>query len=391
MITQKGYQDLRRMAQDPKYGPRGVLTQLQEALEAKELKPEEFSIKQLYEHLVPDGYEAFQMLDPCNQGSIGIMENVGAVDSSLFSNTSGLLVMTAVMDSYQDPTFIADQLAPARPTRKKSERIGGISQIGDEGEIVGDGQPYPNAGVSETYIDTPVTTKRGMIVSLTKEAVFHDETGVLLENASQVGKALGFSKEKRVTEAVIGETNTYKRNGTATNTYLSSGAYVNIKSSNALTEWTSIEAAELLFANMTDPETGEPIWIRPDTLLVPEALFRTAQRIVGAIEVGHNLGSISNSNFEVRTVGANPVGGGQYSVLTSPYVNSLASSNGTTNWYAGMPSKAFRYNENWPITVVPSPPNSEAEFRRDIINEWKASEKGVVVVTEPRHMVRSTA
>ena len=38
---------------------------------------------------------------------------------------------------------------------------------------------------------------------------------------------------------------------------------------------------------------------------------------------------------------------------------------------------AFAYMENWPITVVQAPANSEAEFNQDIVARFKASERGI--------------
>jgi hypothetical protein len=46
--------------------------------------------------------------------------------------------------------------------------------------------------------------------------------------------------------------------------------------------------------------------------------------------------------------------------------------------------------ENWPITVVQSPANSDAEFTQDIVVRFKASERGAAAVLNPRYVVRST-
>jgi len=388
MITPTGYRELRKMRESRDVGPRGVLLHFRDALKSGDIKPQDVRLRPLFEALVPNGGEAVQYYNPANVGSYNLMEDAGAVDSSLFSNTSGLLVTTAALQGYDQPELLSSRLAPARPTQKKFERIAGVSQIGDEASIVGEGQPFPQAGVSETYVDTPITTKRGMIVSLTKEAIFHDETGELLTRAAEVGEMAAINKEKRVLDVVTGQTNPYKRNGTATDTYLSSGAYTNIASSNALQTWEDIQAAELLFEDMTDPETGEPIVITPNVMLVPGALRHAAMRLTGAINISQDLGAVSNTNFMVRTVSPNPIAG-PYEVLTNAWVKARTSSAST--WFIGQPNKAFAYNENWPITVVQAMSNSEVEFTHDIQNRWKVSEKGVAIVLDPRYMVESTA
>jgi hypothetical protein len=62
-----------------------------------------------------------------------------------------------------------------------------------------------------------------------------------------------------------------------------------------------------------------------------------------------------------------------------------------TSWYYGSPKQAFRYMQNWPITVVQAPTNSYKEFEQDIVMQWKASERGQFATFEPRYMVKSTA
>ena len=47
--------------------------------------------------------------------------------------------------------------------------------------------------------------------------------------------------------------------------------------------------------------------------------------------------------------------------------------------------------ENWPITVVQAPINSEAEFTQDIVVRFKASERGTAAILEPRKFQRNRA
>lgn len=44
--------------------------------------------------------------------------------------------------------------------------------------------PYPNIGFSEDYIETPSTSKHGLIVPVTREAVFFDRTNLILSRAA---------------------------------------------------------------------------------------------------------------------------------------------------------------------------------------------------------------
>jgi hypothetical protein len=116
---------------------------------------------------------------------------------------------------------------------------------------------------------------------------------------------------------------------------------------------------------------------------VPTALLFTARRIINAVEIRFGDGASSTT----QTVAANPATG--FSILSSPYVKARTGSAST--WFIGDPLRAFRYMENWPITAVEAPANSEVEFTHDIVQRFKVSERGAAAVIEPRYMVKCTA
>jgi hypothetical protein len=251
--------------------------------------------------------------------------------------------------------------------------------------------PFENVGFGEDYIETPETTKRGLIVPITREAVFFDRTGLILTRAAEVGEALGLNREKRIADVVIGSVNNYKRNGTALNTYLASGSWINVRASNELLDWTDIDHAEQLWADMTDPNTGDPILVGGKSLVVMPAKRHSAFRILNATEVSETTGTATT------TAAANPVGGAQYRAFASVIAyKRIQSELGETAddakkwWFLGDFQKAFAYMENWPITVTQAPPNSEAEFAQDIVFRFKASERGAAAVLDPRHVIKST-
>jgi hypothetical protein len=136
---------------------------------------------------------------------------------------------------------------------------------------------------------------------------------------------------------------------------------------------------------MSDPNTGEPISVMPNTIIVPTALKHTARRIVRAVSVEHVDNQAAAAT--VRTLSASVID--DYRILTSPYVKQATSSDST--WFVGEPRRAFAYMENWPLTVTQAPDNSEADFTHDIVARFKVSERGAAAVLEPRRMVKCTA
>lgn len=372
-------------------GPQKTVAHLAEALEKGHLKAEDFSLKDLAESLIPNGREWIrEYCDP--RPKFRLLEASGAVDTSAFSNITGQIVYNKLLSAYNMVPNTVSAMIPNVPTQLSGEKIAGIGQLGDAASVVDEGEAFLPVGLSEDYIETPSTKKRGFIVPVTKEAIFFDRTNLVLSRAADVGTWLRLNKEKRVIDAIIDASATgdhrYKWKGTTYASYAASGGhgFVNLKTSNALTDWTDIDNVEQLFANMTDPFTGEPIMMAGKTLLVCPELEWTARSILLATswQVGDTTGTAPVQ------VGRNLVSG--YTLVSSPQLKArqTALSGLGTTWYAGDFSKALAYMENWPVTVSQAAQNSTAEFERDIVAQYKASERGAVVWTDPRYVVKST-
>jgi hypothetical protein len=327
-------------------------------------------------------------MNPAYAGS-SVMESQSAVDSTAFSNITGQLLINEIMDAYESPAFSVSALFRVLSSRLSGERIPGIGKVGDQTETVAEGMDFPHVGFGEDYIDTPATTKRGLIVPVTKEAIFFDRTGLILERAREVGESLAINKEKRCVDVMIGATNNHKWKGTDYNTYQASTPWINLLAgaANDLVDWTDIDSVEQLFSQMTDPNTGEPIAINVNSIVATPARRHALNRILNATEI-----RFTGSGLPTETLARNPISG--YSPLTSQYLYSRLVASGLTadqskaTWFMGDPSRAFRYVENWPMTVVQAPQNSEAEFNQDIVARFKASERGVAVSWNPRFMVK---
>jgi len=363
---------------------------LEAGIEGGELTPNDFRLRHLFEHFVDDGREilmSWDMRDP--EAGVNLRES--GVNTGAFTTITRSLMSAQTLEAFNDPVFIAPRLARAVPTSLDGERIGGIGRLGDVVEIVREGDPYPTAGVAEEWVDTPRTTKRGVIVPVTKEAVFFDRTGLVLERCREVGQSLAINKEKRVVDAVLGVTNNYRPNGNAAiDTYGdNSGTHTwdNLCASNGLTDWTDFENALLLFDGMTDPNTGEPIVISATQVVVATAKVMTADRILNAVEYRHVSTHTTVSPNPLKRLGFAP------EIVSNQYVGARMSAGSITNttWYIGDFQGAFWYMENWPITVVEAPPNSEQEFTHDIVSRFKVSERGAIFAKEPRKVVKNTA
>ena len=386
------YRELKHLYQT--LGPAQTCRHLREALANNHIRPEDFSLRDLAEATIPDGAEFVRLSDPRSKsGGIDLLEAANVVDTATFSNITGQIVFSKIMEGFNSEAFVASRIVETIPTRFSGEKIPGIGQMGDVAEAIDEGRVYPHVGLTEDYIETPATTKRGLIVPVTKEAIFFDRTHLVLQRAGEVGEFLGLNKEKRILDAIIDDNNTdhrYNWKGTIYATYQSATPWINVKSTNALVDWSDVDGAEQVLANITDPNTGEPVLVNADTILVCPELLHAARRIVNATEIAQ-VDNQANPHT-VRTFAPNPMAG-SYRVVSSRLLRARLSTAGeaTSNWYLGNFRKAFAYMENWGITVTQAPLNSEAEFTQDIAIRFKASERGAAATLEPRFVVKNTA
>ncbi len=364
---------------------------LKQGLASGEIKPQDFSLAQLFEHFVVDsngepcGRRIRDSWNPSRGGSGGenlaLLEANNSVDTAAFSNISGQLIYSAVMAKYTAEDFVFTKLIRTVPTEFNGEKIPGIGEIGDMAEIVGEGKDYPMVGLSEDWIETPSTLKRGLIIPITKEAIFFDRTGLILERAGDVGKWMGVQQEKQAIDCVIDENTTahrYKWRGTT---------WDNVTASNALVDWTDLDNAEQTMNGLLDPNTGEPITVEATHLVVTKALEQTANRNMNATDIEVVTPGYATTGNPTVTKAGNPYKG-KYQVVSSKLLASRLATD--TDWFLGNITEAFRYMENWAMAVVQAPANSNDEFHRDIVTQYKASRRGAYATFDPRLMSKST-
>ncbi|MEN0109744.1 MAG: hypothetical protein AAF805_03380 [Planctomycetota bacterium] len=370
-------------------GAQKTVGHLTEALAEGSLRPEDFSVRDLAEALIPDGREWVRTLDPRSGTAGPILEASEGVDASAFQQVTAQVVHARILEAYTQEAFVASRLVETIPTRLDGEKIPGVTRIADQIDEVAPGMPYPSLGFDEDYVETPSTTKHGFIVPVTREAIYFDRTNLILSRAAEVGEVLGLNKEKRLLDLIVGVTNSYRHKGVAYDTYQTSAPWVNSLAGNELVDWTSVDAAEQLFAEMLDPATGEPILLNATTALVMPAYRHAAHRTFNATEI-----SYAPTGGQTTTVASNPLGNYGFAESRLAYrrvvASGVAAADAKKWWFLGDFRKAFAYMENWPITVTQAPLGSEADFANDVVLRFKASERGAAAVLNPRFVVRCT-
>jgi hypothetical protein len=300
-----------------------------------------------------------------------------------------------VLDAYETEEGVFSALIPEMTASTlDGEKIPGINEVGDEIGFRNEHDAYPIAGFGEDWLFTPTIRDRGVIVSLSWEAIFNDKTGLVAKRAADVGTGMKINKEKAAIDCVIDEnitTHRYNWRGTVIATYGdNSGTHTwdNLEASNALVDWTDVDALEQLFNTLVNPYTGEPVVVDPKHLVVTKQLEQVAYHILQSTVIGRTTPGYATSANPNKNELPNPYKG-KYELVTS---RRLASRLGTdTSWFLGDIGKAFACMMAEKMNVVQAPPNSEAEFNRRIVAAHRVNERFAYTTVQPRAMCKATA
>lgn len=354
------------------------------------LRPSDFDLTDLAEAVM--GREWVDNLDPRRKGSV--MESGEAVDSSGFTNITGQIYYNAYLEGYERPEFVFSRLTRVVPTRVRTgEKIAGVTDVKEDmSDNIKEGMPYPTAGYSEDYIETPMLEKKGKIMNLTREHIVFRLSDRFIQDASALGELDGLRLEKSLVDHYIGKVNTYKRQGSTYNTYQTSGGTWENDHANPLADYKNIDASRLLLTQMKDPNTGESILMRAGVIVTTPFKTMTARSILNATEVRRGD---TNSATGTQTLFANPVAGSvahyesqiMYDRIQSEL--SVTASNAKEYWLHFDPSKFIVIMEGWPMELTMQGADSNASFERDILQRYKVSSMRVPAIMEPRAAVRN--
>lgn len=398
-------QDLRHLRES--LGPRGFFECINNLLTAGELKPQDFSLRQLWEacvgptHATLPTFAARQRTFVSDLDQLQHLHSESDLGTNLFQTVTGAVIARKVMDAYQiTEGLIGDHLVTVETSSVKNERIAGFTALQGPKEVK-EGMPYEEASFSDKYVTT-VEAKKGRVLSITEEAIHFDQTGELLRRAARIGEATRLEREKTIVRGVIDAdynsslgTGVYRPSGTLEALYPTDGSNRNYVGSGnttsgspynaavTLVDWTNIGTVLRYHATqVTDdrqgPESGEPLVWMPKILLVPKKLELTALRIVNATTVI----SATNSDTQ-RTEFRNPFGG-VYSVLSSPFMDNVDAD----NWFLGDFKRQFLWKEIWPVQVFRQTRDGDCDFERDVIARFKVRYYGGINSLDEKQVVK---
>ena len=379
-----------------------------------QVRPQEFSLRCLAETIFGTDFETDLQPDRLNkfsrwseamdQQGTPLLE-AGGVDVTHFVNinafnaTVGGLIDFQILAGFDAPGYEISNLFTSIPTRLNGQRMGRIGSIGDVAARRRPGEGTARVGLNEEWIDTPETEEYALSIEVNQEAVFFDLTQDVLNKANSIGEAVRYRKEVRCIDVLIGETNPYEYKDTAYNTYLdtdpaAAGEWLN-DSVNAFADQTDIDNALQLFSRMTDPSSGKRVIIAgPYSLVTVPALEMlvaqvlgatgTEQRTASAAEIRHTINWVSG---KIGTVIASPLMHMALRDAAKTTGGNLTEANSKRWWMIS--NGAYGYMENWPLRTDQANPQTKEMLDRGILAFYKASERGVPIVQEPRKAVRN--
>lgn len=364
------------------------------------IRPEMFSLRTIAEALFSES-ELDRYFNPANQNDRRTLMEAGPLDPTAFLNintfslTVGGLVDAKIIERFQNPSFIGDQLCTVVPTNKNGEKLIGVTGIGDKAQTRGILQGHARAGFGENWITTPETVEKALATEVSQEAVFFDLTGQVLEVAGGVGDELGYRRELSIVQMAIGGVNNFTYNGTAYDTYQTAGTLWINDHVNALADYTDIDNSNNLFTQMTDPATGKEILVMPTVILHAPQNDSTVHLVLRSTEVrtvtNTNTTSIAppNPNTTGWTTLKSPIFYNQAKAATALGGLALSAADAKGLWFHGEPKKAFNWMENWPLRTRQASPSEYIMLDRGLIAAYFSNYRGVGAVRSPWHMVRN--
>lgn len=371
-------------------------------------KPEEVSLRNLAEAIM--GHEFVNnFYHPSSGYNFNNPLTEAAIDPTAFININTFnlsvsgLVNAEILEQFNLPEYIGDRFVTVKPTTMNGQKLIGVQRPGiyssaSKGRMPG--QPHAEIGFGERYQTTPETVEQAQKIKVTKEAVFFDLTGQVIEQAGEVGLDLGYGREKDIADGVLGVTNSHNYNGTSYNTYQTDSPWIN-DHGNTFNDEDDLDAALQLFYAMTDPDTSREILVTPQVILhMPPRIMRFNKFFFGT--VAHE-GTQASGGFPNRWMdGSNPIDkvapqlksnmvSSQlwYNRATASDGLALSAANAKEYWYIGDPKKAFEWRENWPLTPWTASPNELVMKDQGLVAVYGANYRGVFYVRQPRYMVRN--
>lgn len=366
-------------------GAAAVAEKINRQIAAKEVNKNNFSFRGLFEAFI--GYPTEENI---KKFASNLLQGKEDVRSDAFVSITKNYSFARLMEGYDNYSGVLDLLVDPIVDASKTLEIPGIELDGGIDDVP-EGQEYNSSGMSDISVFSLEPAKRGRMVHVTEEAIMFDKTGLITRSLIEYGRHIALDRERngiRRIQDITGYKSFYPRvNGIPTNKDLYATTvvnannwyedFINTKTSNALVDWTDIEAAWLLWKEAKDSK-GDQILISPNILLVPYELSATANFILRATE--NRRSTNSGANVDIAENATRLLGLG-LTPVTSPFLAD------TSTWYIG----AFKQQFIEHVIIPPQVQVYNGDPSKDIVLSLKYRRKSHVVAVSNKYVIKNTA
>lgn len=293
------------------------------------------------------------------------------LSSSAFPIIAGEIISSVIIEKYQAFPKNGDKLTRTVPSKLKVSQIPGWKAIGKIRKV-NEREPYGQVVPPDEKNVTIKNFKRGGMLDLTKESLFFDQTGQLLDDASDLGEEAARDREEIIMNAVVD-----LNSQSLSNAELYSGGNLNLLTGNSLgtAGW---ENTHVSLIDKKDDNTQKPIWVfgEKPILLVPSGLFPIAWKLAN-----NEYGPQGTANLD-KNMAQN-----MFDIVVNPYLTKAS----TTWWYGGF-KRQFRWEEVWPLeTFTRVGQDTQEGFSKDVIQQFKVSLYGGCGASDTRYVYENQA
>lgn len=323
-------------------------------IKEKKISADRISMKQLWEETVV----AFDLQE-------GIV-------SSAFPTIAGEIISSVIIQAYEDFPKQGLQLVRTVPSKLKISNIPGWQAMGAMDKVI-EREDIPELIPNAEKVNTIRNFKYAGLISLTREDIFFDQTGELMDRAMGVGNEGARKQDELILKKMIDADS-----DALSNAALYSAGNSNLNTVNGLgtVGWETVDQS---LTTKTD-EQGKPIWVFSDkpTMMVAAKNKHVAWRLKN-----NDHGTLNSGNLD-----ANP-SKDAFNIVINPYFTTPKTN---TDWYYGVFKRQFRWEEVWKMqTAKRAGQNTDRGFHNDIFQETKASFFGGAGAIDFRFVEKNTA
>lgn len=308
-----------------------------------------------------------------------------AIASDVFNTVNREVIVDAVLQGYESVPRIGRDLVTVIPIKGKKQARLARAIKKSRAEQVMELEEYPKAELSDEYT-TGDLKKYGEQIVLSIEAIEEDQTGTVVQEARDVGMGLAEDEEEIILNTIqdVAGNEAYRPAGTQTALYVAGAAESetqapakNLKASNALANWTDVDAALQLLGSKLG-KSGKPIGVPSNiSMLVPWALRGTAAYITR-----NTKDTRATINADAPQLLALPDG-----ARASAWLDLQS----TSTWYLGDFKRQFVYLKRWALRTKEIAGSGQASLLvRDIDRVYLAQIYFGVMAKDFRTVIKST-